>query len=42
MTEEFLINTADESEKLGRIPTHMLFWFGWFQFHSYPEVYTGH
>ena len=41
VTEEFLVNTADESEKLARIPTHMSFWFGWFQFHSDTELYTG-
>ena len=41
VTEEFLVNTADESEKLARIPTHMSFWFGWFQFHPDTELYTG-
>ena len=41
VTEEFLVNTADESEMLARIPTHMSFWFGWFQFHSDTELYTG-
>ena len=41
VTEEFLVNTADESEMLARIPTHMAFWFGWFQFHPDTELYTG-
>ena len=41
VTEAFLVSTADESEKLARIPTHMSFWFGWFQFHSDTELYTG-
>ena len=41
VTEEFLVNTADESEKLARIPTHMSFWFGWFQFHPDTELCTG-
>ena len=41
VTEEFLVNTADEPEKLARIPTHMSFWFGWFQFHPDTELYTG-
>ena len=41
VTEEFLVNTADKSEKLVRIPTHMSFWFGWFQFHPDTELYTG-
>ena len=41
VTEEFLVNTADQSEKLARIPTHMAFWFGWYQFHPDTELYTG-
>ena len=41
VTEEFLVNTGDESDKLARIPTHMSFWFGWFQFHPDTELYTG-
>ena len=39
VTEEFLVNTADESEKLARIPTHMSFWFGWYQFHQDTDLY---
>ena len=41
MTEEFLVNTADQLEKLARLPTHMAFWFGWYQFHPDTELYTG-
>ena len=41
VTEEFLVNMADESKRLARIPTHMSFWFGWFQFHPDTELYTG-
>ena len=41
VTEEFLVNATDESERLARIPTHMSFWFGWFQFHPDTELYTG-
>ena len=41
VTEGFLVNTADETERLERIPTHMSFWFGWFQFHPDTELYTG-
>ena len=41
VTEEFLINTTDQSQMLARIPTHMSFWFGWFQFHQDTELYTG-
>ena len=37
----FLVNMADESERLARIPTHMSFWFGWFQFHPDTELYAG-
>lgn len=41
VTEDHLVNTADESEMLARIPTHMSFWFGWYQFHPDTELYTG-
>ena len=41
VTEEFLVNATDESQRLARIPTHMSFWFGWFQFHPDTELYTG-
>ena len=41
VTEEFLVNASDESERLARIPTHTSFWFGWFQFHGDTEVYGG-
>ena len=41
VTEGYLVNAADESERLERIPTHMSFWFGWFQFHPDTELYAG-
>ncbi len=41
VTEEFLVNQADASEKLARIPTHMSFWFGWYQFHPDTELFMG-
>ena len=41
VTEDFLVNAADASEQLRRIPTHMAFWLGWFQFHLDTELYTG-
>ena len=41
VTEEYLVNEADGTEKLARIPTHMSFWFGWYQFHPDTELYTG-
>ena len=40
VTEEYLINNNDPSQKLKRIPTHMSFWFGWFEFHPDTKVYT--
>ena len=41
VTEEFLVNAANASERLARIPTHTSYWFGWFQFHEDTELYTG-
>ena len=41
VTEDYLVNAADESQRLARIPTHMSFWFGWYQFHPSTELYTG-
>ncbi len=40
VTEEYLVNESDRTQKLARIPTHMAFWFGWFEFHPDTEVYT--
>lgn len=37
--EEFLVNAADPTQRLKRLPTHMSFWFGWFQFHPDTKVY---
>ena len=41
VTEEALINAADSSETLPRIPTHASFWFGWFAFYPDTELYEG-
>ena len=41
VTEGFLVNASDESERLARIATHTSFWFGWFQFYGDTEVYGG-
>ena len=41
VTEEFLVNASDDSERLARIAAHTSFWFGWFQFHGDTEVYGG-
>ena len=39
--EGSLVNEADPSLELARVPAHMAFWFGWFQFHRDTELYTG-
>ena len=41
VTEDYLVKASDESDRLARIPTHMSFWFGWFQFHQDTELYVG-
>ena len=41
VTEEALVSTADSSQTLPRIPTHMSFWFGWFAFYPDTLVYQG-
>ncbi len=40
VTEDHLVNGDDPDQKLDRIPTHMSFWFGWYQFHTDTELYT--
>ena len=40
MTEDYLLSTADPSQKLARLPTHMSFWFGWYSFHPDTLVYS--
>ena len=39
VTEEALVNAADSSQTLARIPTHSSFWFGWFAFYPDTELY---
>ena len=39
VTEEALVNAADSSQALARIPTHSSFWFGWFAFYPDTELY---
>ena len=39
VTEDALINTADSSQTLPRLPSHLSFWFGWFAFHPDTLVY---
>ena len=38
-TETGLVNQADPSEVLPRVPSLTSFWFGWFQYHPDTEVY---
>ena len=40
VTEDYLVSTADPSQKLKRLPTHMSFWFGWYQFHPDTQIYS--
>jgi len=41
VTEDALVSTADSTQTLPRIPTHMSFWFGWFAFYPDTLVYEG-
>ena len=41
VTEEALVNAADSSQTLRRIPTHSSFWFGWYAFYPETELYEG-
>ncbi len=41
VTAEALVNAADSSETLPRIPTHSSFWFGWFAFYPATDLYEG-
>ncbi|MCH7785879.1 MAG: DUF3179 domain-containing protein [Chloroflexi bacterium] len=39
LTEEALVSVADPSQTLRRMPSHQVFWFGWFAFHPDTELY---
>ena len=39
VTEEALINEADPSLRLARLPSLTSFWFGWYQYHPGTEIY---
>ncbi len=41
LTEDELVNSADETQTLARLPAHVAFWFGWFAFHPDTELYEG-
>ena len=40
VTDEYLVSTANPSEKLPRLPSNVSFWFGWFAFHPDTLVYV--
>ena len=40
VTEDYLVSSADPAQKLARLPSHMSFWFGWYQFHPDTEIYA--
>ena len=39
LTDDYLVSTANPSEKLPRLPSFVSFWFGWFAFHPDTLVY---
>ena len=39
VTEGALVNAADSSQRLPRIPSLTSFWFGWYQYHPNTEIY---
>ena len=39
VTEEALVNVEDPSVRLGRLPSHMAFWFGWYASFPLTRVY---
>ena len=39
VTDDYLVSTANSSDKLPRLPSHLSFWFGWFAFHPDTLVY---
>jgi len=39
LTEDYLVSSADSAQRLRRLPSHMSFWFGWYQFHPDTEIF---
>lgn len=39
MEEEALVNVDDPTQRLGRLPGHVSYWFGWYAFHNETGVY---
>ncbi len=40
ISETALINTANPSQRLDRLPSRDAYWFGWFAFYPHTEIYT--
>ena len=40
VTEDYLVSSADPTQRLRRLPSHMSFWFGWYQFHPDTEIFV--
>ena len=40
MREDALIKTSDPAQRLDRLPSHVAYWFGWYQFHNETGVYV--
>ena len=39
LEEDALVNTADDSQRLPRLPSRNAYWFGWYGFYPNTEVY---
>ncbi|MCH7746242.1 MAG: DUF3179 domain-containing protein, partial [Chloroflexi bacterium] len=39
LTDDALVNAADPSQTLPRMPSHQAYWFGWFAFHPDTQLY---
>jgi hypothetical protein len=39
MEEDALVKVSDQAERLGRLPSHVAYWFGWYGFHSATGIY---
>ena len=39
VTDDSLVNTSDQSQRLPRLPSHLSFWFGWYGFYPDTELY---
>ena len=39
MAGEALVDVDDPTQRLGRLPGHVSYWFGWYAFHNETGVY---